>query len=274
MFKIKRLLAVGAGAALTATLGACGSIVHPDPPADLDDRLILFAFLNPDTTRHRVQVETANNMSRTELRGLAVAIYKGAPGGGGVDWTPVAAWEGARGTNLCETSFSRTRTGFACLHLEAALDPGVVYKVEARADGRAKASGTTTLVGDFDVEEAEMTGGPGSRAIRASWTESTAAHRYLMALRRQDDFCGNCIRAWYRDLRSTSYDGPVPQSAVDSAGVEPVLDVMALDEHFHAYLHSGHEGNFSTVQPAQNVEGGFGVVGSATYRSRRIDWKR
>lgn len=271
MFNFKRLLAVAAGAALSAALGACGDLVHPDPPTDLDDRLILFAFLNPDSTHHQVEVETADNMSRVELRELAVAIYR-ETSDEGVDWTPVAAWKGARGTDLCRTSFPRTWV--ACVRLEAALEPGAVYKVEARAEGRATASGTTTVVGGFDVEDAEMTGGHGSRAIRASWTESTAAHRYLMALRRQDDFCGNCIRAWYRDLRSTSYDGPVPESAVDSAGVEPMLDVMALDEHFHAYLHSGHEGNFSTVQPAQNVEGGFGVVGSATYRSRKIDWKR
>lgn len=270
MFKFQKVVAVASGAAFAATLGACGDIVHPDPPADLDDRLILFAFLNPDSTHHRVEVRPADNMSRKKLRKFAVAIHRGAAGEG--EWMPVAAWEGDLATNLCEADTLFPYLG--CVRLEATLEPGVVYKVEARADGRATASGTTTVVGGFQVEEAEMTGGPGARAIRASWTESTATHRYLMALRRQEEYCGNCTQAWYQDLRGTSYDGPVPQSAVDSAGVEPVLDVMAVDEHFHAYLHSGHEGNFSSVQPVQNVVGGFGVVGSATYRSRKIDWKR
>lgn len=263
MFQFKRFLAVAGGAAFAATLGACGDIVHPGPPAGLDDRMILFAVLNPDSTHHSVRIETADNMSRVELRELAVTIYKETSG----DWTPVAAWKGDGRTSLCD-SYSYV----VCVRLEASLEPGAVYKVEAGADGRATASGKTTVVGDFQVEEAEMTGNPGARAIRASWTESTGTYRYLMALRRRDEFCANCTQAWYRDLEGTSYDGPVPQSAVDSAGAEPVLDVMASDEHFHAYLHSGHEGNFSSVQPVQNVVGGFGVVGSATYRSRKIDW--
>lgn len=257
--------------ALTSALSGCGEIVHPVPPEELDNRLVMFAALNPDSVRHPVEVMPADGMTGRALLGLHLALFRGAPGPNGMEWTVAATWREASGER-CGSAFHRQNA--YCLMPAARLEAGAVYKVEASAEGRTVARGTTTLVGDFRVEAAEMSGEHGSRSIQASWTESAAAHRYLMGLRRQDTFCSNCIRAWYQDLDGTSYDGPVPQSAVDSAGREPMLDVMAVDKHLHAYLHSGHEGNFSTVLPVQNVEGGFGVVGSARYRSRKIKAKR
>ena len=48
------------------------------------------------------------------------------------------------------------------------------------------------------------------------------------------------------------------------------LDVVAFDEHLHAFLTTGHSGIAFDVPPVQNVEGGFGVVGSLRFRERSV----
>ena len=270
--------------AVATALAGCSEVVHPTPPEDLDDRLILFAVLDPDSTRHFVEVGAADGMTRWELTGLTVAIHKGRPRADGIDWTLVAARRaGTAATgdprhNPCYHKpgivalfRDQPTEGRRCLMPEAVLEPGALYKVEATADGRIPVSGTTRALGPFEIKTAVLAGSKGKHTVAASWTESAAAHRYMMALRRQDRYCANCIGAWYRDLPVTRYQGPVPQLAVDSAGASPWLDVAALDKHFHAFVTTGHQGNFGTVQPVQNVSGGFGVVGSVRYRSRKLD---
>ena len=265
-------------------LAGCGEVVHPTPPEKLDDRMVVFAVLNTDSTRHFVEVGPADGMSRWELTGVSVAIYRGTPEATGLEWTLVASGKakanetGDRRDDPCYhksgiVSLFRDRIdeGRRCVTPEAALEPGAVYKVEATADGRHAASGTTQAIGAFDIESAVLDGSKGKHTISASWTESAASHRYLMGMRRRDSACANCRRAWQQDLSVTRYQGPVPQAAVDSAGRSPVLDVAAVDRHLHAFVTTGHHGNHGTVQPVQNVRGGFGVVGSAVYRSRKID---
>ena len=269
---------------VATALAGCGEVVHPTPPQELDDRMVLFAVLDPDSTRHFVEVGPADGMTRWELTGVTVTIHRGTPLAHGVDWTLVAASRasadatGDRRNDPCYhkpgiVSLFRDRIeeGRRCLMPEAVLEPGALYRIEATADGRVPASGTTRVVGTFEIERALLAEREGEHLISASWTESAAAHRYLMALRRQDTLCANCQQAWHRELSDTRYQGPVSQQAVDSAGRNPVLDVVALDRHFHAFVTTGHKGNFGTVQPVQNVRGGFGVVGSAAYRSRRLD---
>lgn len=50
-----------------------------------------------------------------------------------------------------------------------------------------------------------------------------------------------------------------------------MLDVLAVDRHFHAFLTTGDQGNLHDVHPVQNVNGGYGVVGSYLHRSREIE---
>ena len=160
--------------------------------------------------------------------------------------------------------------GRYCMTPEVQLEVGATYRVEATADGRIPAWGETTVVGNFAVEVAALSGDRGSYALSAGWTPSPGAHRYFVAVRRRRRSCGNCVETWYADVAKPTFAGNVPDLAVDSAGPDPMLDVAAMDQHLYAYLTTGHEGNLHEVHPVQNVRNGYGFVGSATYRSRRL----
>lgn len=277
------LLAVG--------FGACEEL--PLQPTGLSDQLVLYAVLNPDSIGHVVDVAPVDGFTIHALANVSVRIHRHDPGSG--EWTLVAEWDSARaaaaGTRFAGTScFRRGRdyewpgslgprivygTGVGqawyCLRPEAVLEPGATYRVEATADGRVRAFGETRVVGAFEIERAALSSNDGSHSLAATWSESAAAHRYLMGVRRRYDGCSNCGRAWYADVRGTRFNGPIPQVAVDSAGPVPMLDVLAVDRHFHAFLTTGDQGNLHDVHPVQNVNGGYGVVGSYRHRSRKIE---
>lgn len=283
---IRQLLPV---AATVGLLGSCGDPAAPDDmPRGPNDRLIVAAVLDADSTRQAIQVAAADHDARPHLSGLRATIHRHSLAPGGPAWTLVAQWDSAHaaaaGASLtdieqCDLEHDgwasrelnvTSPEGRYCMTPEVDLEPGATYRVEVTADGRRPASGETTVVGDFAVEVAALSGSRGSYALSASWTPSAATHRYFVAVRRRHVFCSNCIQTWYADVEKAGYSGNVPDLAVDSAGPDPQLDVVALDRHLHAFLTTGHRGLLNSVHPAQNVRNGFGVVGSARFRSRKL----
>ena len=82
-----------------------------------------------------------------------------------------------------------------------------------------------------------------------------------------------CHDGWYAEVDGTSATLSLPSKAIDEA-VEPVtLDVTALSKEMHDYLTSGTEGEFFSVPPIQNVENGFGFVGSMRVRSLVVEFR-
>lgn len=291
----KKLFRLSAAAALVAAAtlpGSCGNPAAPsDFPKTLDDRLIVFAVLDADSARQVVEVAAADHYTRPRLSGVRVTIHRRNSAPGGPEWTLVAEWDSARaaaaGVAMNEyATCRRDNDGWAaksfgivvrpghdgryCMTPEARLEVGATYRVEATADGRVPAWGETTVVGDFAVEVAGLSGNRGSYALSAGWTPAAAAHRYFVAVRRRHRFCINCVETWYADVGAPTFAGNIPDLAVDSAGPDPMLDVAAVDRHLYAYLTTGHRGNLHQVHPVQNVRDGYGFVGSATYRSRRL----
>lgn len=278
-------------AVATGLLGGCGDATGPgEYPDALNDGLILYAVLNADSTRHVVQVAAADYYSRPKLSGVRVTIHQRNLGSNGPMWNLVAVWDSARaaarGASLTDrdqcwrpeleaarmratTSIISTTEKY-CMAPEARLEPGATYRVEAKADGRIPASGETVVVGDFAVESATISGSQGKYTLSSNWTPSNSAHRYFVGIRLRITFCGNCNEPWYTVVDGRDFAGNVPDLAVDSAGPGPMLDVAAVDKHLHDYLTTGHRGNLHAVHPVQNVQNGYGVVGSATYRSRRL----
>lgn len=280
-------------AALTAVLSACEELpMQPTGPTGLSDQLLLYAVLNPDSARHRIEVAPMDGFTVLSLTGLTIRIHEREPASGG--WTLIAEWDSARAAAAGEpfthcrprlsqdaewpglspgpawVSMAGGERGSYCVRPEAVLRPGTTYRVEATAEGRAMAAGETRVVGDFHVEGATISSGNDAHSLTASWSESTAAHRYLMAVRRRYSVCYNCERAWYAEVEDTSFEGRVPRMAIDHAGPVPMLDVAAVDRHFHAFLTTGDQGNLHQVHPVQNVVGGYGVVGSLVHRSGKI----
>lgn len=277
-------------AAAVGFLASCGDPVAPDDvPRALNDRMIVAAVLDADSARQVIEVSAADHYARPYLFGLRATIHRRNLSPGGSTWTLVAQWDSARaaavGTSLTDIEQCRlAHNGWAsrylsvtrvesryCLTPEARLEPGATYRVEVTADGRLPASGETTVVGDFAVEVAALSGTRGSYALSASWTPSTVAYRYFMAVRRRWAFCYNCVHTWYADVEEAGYSSGVPDLAVDSAGPDLQLDVVSLDRHLHAFLTTGHRGLLNSTHPVQNVRNGFGVIGSARFRSRKLD---
>ena len=163
-----------------------------------------------------------------------------------------------------------------CMTPEADLEPGGVYRVEARAGDRETASGVTRVVGSFEIDNAVLRGADDSAELSAAWTPSLAAHRYIVSLRKETSGgCGTCADGWHADVDTTTITIAVPEDAIDNAFQDPMmLDVMALDVHLHAFLTTGHSGLAFSVPPVQNVVGGFGVVGSLRFRERRLERMR
>ena len=256
------------GLLVVATTTACGEIVDPRPRPGLTDELVLYARLMSDSARQAVAVGSADDADPT-LSNVTVRLLRQAPGQKTARWNLVAS---ARTSTVDSLPGSPCSYGLDyCLTLPVTVEPGATYKVEAFADGRPTATGTTRVVGRFDIERAALSE---NNVLAATWTDSQAAHRYMMGVMRYETTCTGCSRAWHTEINGTSFEGTIPQEAVDSAGPVPTLVVSAVDRHFHAFLTTGHGGQLFKVPPVQNVEGGFGVVGSIQHASRPIAMNR
>lgn len=256
-------LALLAGAALGA---ACGEVTHPERPEDIDDRLIVFAALHPDSTEHPVLVWPVEDDS---LTGTLVRVYRG-DGTNGSDWTLVG--ETGEVSASCGGRYGSSVSGAPqCLVPTATLDDGARYRVEVSAEDRATAWGVTVAVGGFQVDTAVLARGGEETELSASWTTSLAAHRYIVSLRQhRRGHSAHVPLGWYIAVDDTSVATTVPDDAIRNA-VEPLtLDVAAFDEHLYSFITSGNGDTSFFVPPIQNVVGGFGVVGSVRYRSLAV----
>lgn len=248
-------------AAMGVAVTGCGGNWAIDLPLLLDDRIVLDAPLNPDSAEQAIVVHPVNE--GTWLEGTVVTIHRGRETEAGTYWSLVGV---TREVVRCGGD------GFVqCLVLPAVLETGATYRVEVSAEKHAPAWGVTRAVGDFSVDSARLSDRQGARVLSASWTRSVAAHRYMVSLRRyQNPDEVRPPEGWYLAVEGTSVTTTVPESAVEKAVKPLILDVVAVDEHLYSYITTGNDGEIFPVMPIQNVEGGFGYVGSLRFRSRPV----
>lgn len=263
-------LVLAAGAVVAA---ACGDVSHPEFPRYLDDRLIVFAVLNPDSTAHPVLVWPVDESD--PLTGTAVRVYRGEDGDSESDWTLITETSSIAELDHC-FGYGRVLIGTPqCLVPTAALDDGGNYRVEVSGDDRATASGVTSAVGSFQVNTAVLSRSSDQNTLSAAWTVSLATLRYVASLRphSEEGVFGLGGAGWYVELDDTTVTAPVPDDAIRDAVQPLTLDVAAFDRHLHAFITSGNGNTSFSVPPIQNVVGGFGVVGSVRYRSLAVTEK-
>ena len=266
-----------------ATMAGCDGIVEPPR---WTDRMVVYALLNADFTEHPILL-VATDVAST-LSEVSVAIHRRAPGAAGDEWELIAWWDSARAAavgrpfrddepcmdRLGRMSLYKEPRDHVCVTPEAELEPGGVYRVEARARDRNTATGVTRVVGGFEIEDAVLSGADDEATLSASWTPSLAAHRYIVSFRSDCEGRTECD-PWHAEVDTAAVGIRVPRHAIDNAFPDPMtLDVVALDEHLHAFLTTGHSGIAFDVPPVQNVEGGFGVVGSLRFRERSVTRNR
>ena len=263
-----------------ATVAGCDGIVEPPW---WTHQMVMYAPLNPDFTEHPILLVATDHEST--LSQASITIHRRVHGPTGDEWELVASWDSAQaaaaGRPLRDYGACMGRMGKmglynevrdkVCMTPEAALEPGAVYRVEARALDRDTASGVTRVVGAFEVEDAVLSGADNSAVLSASWTPSLAVHRYIVSFRSDCYGSGQGCDPWHADVDTAAVSIGVPEYAIGKALTNPMtLDVVAFDEHLHAFLTTGHDGIAFDVPPVQNVEGGFGVVGSLQFRERAV----
>ncbi len=266
-----------------ATMAGCDSIVEPPR---WTHQTAMYALLNADFTEHPILL-VATDVAST-LSEVSVAIHRRAPGAASEEWELIAWWDSARAaaagrpirdyepcmSRLGRMSLYHEPRDHVCVTPEAELEPGGVYRIEARARDRKTATGVTRVVGGFEIEDAALSGADDEATLSASWTPSLAAHRYIVSFRSDCDGRSGCD-PWHAEVDTAAVTTGVPEVAIDKALDDPMtLDVVAFDEHLHAFLTTGHSGIAFDVPPVQNVEGGFGVVGSLRFRERSVTRNR
>lgn len=180
----------------------------------------------------------------------------------------------------CTARYSYVSVGgpYRCLTLSARPDFGSVYHFRVNARGRREARATTTVPGDFRVVSAEASGDPpGTEGFVATWTRSPGSYRYMVSIRGEnhprcviigceDGIGGGYNYGWFLVTRDTTASGTVPQGVLYDGQPPWRVEVYAVDRALYEILVSGTDSDLFPVPPLQNVEGGYGVVGSGVRR--------
>lgn len=250
--------------AATTGITACGDPGAPDIPDLSDGRLHFFGVLVADSGRHEVHVSQVDAVPIERLDGVLSEV---GPGG---TLTPIATAVPVVGQG----------TGFV-LAFEATIRPGRRYQVTVTAPGRPQATAATTVPGDFDFESLVGDGDPpGTTRLRASWSTSAGAFRYIVNVRAVPDcmtqppLCETFGLPWADVTPVPRIDTIVPGTAIPADRTEGVeVAVYAVNRDLFEYFTTGVGGTF-TVQPKQNVSGGYGVLGAWVRRVRVMDRER
>lgn len=274
-----RSVLVLAFSALAFLYAGCGDvgIVRPEG----SERMILFMAMDPDEPYQALLVWAAT--PGDTLPGLEAEVR----GGGGELLATARSPEPWTNDSLrpCQRRYGGLAgpTRHHCLPLTFDADPGAVYHIAVRAEGYAPASATVPIPGGFDIIGAQADGEPpGREGLQAAWSASEGAFRYMVGLRADvppwcalnetGDLCGVAPdrQGWLTILADTVLDTTVDTEELEGGEGPWYFEVYATDEPLHGFLTTGHAGDLFPVPPKQNVEGGYGAVGSWVRRSVEI----
>jgi hypothetical protein len=249
---------------------ACGDPLAFLEPPPVDRSIRLFMVLDPDSSRQALLLESLDpggvyDDLRAELYADGTLVSEGEiqkePGAPHLDSTePCGQRYGTLGTD----------GAFACIVFEVFAEPGRTYDLVVSARDRPTARARTTVPGAFAITSIELDGEPpGSDRFDVRWNPSPHAYGYFVFLRSATVDCPDargCPDGWLETTRDTTVSGAIPASLLD--GGAGTLVVLALDRSLYQYLTTGTGGHFFSVPPVQNVEGGYGALGSWMRGSR------
>jgi len=270
MFTIDRGLArLLLGVGLLAASAGCDDprVTRPGPP---DHSLQLFLVLDPDSATQLLLVERLSTTS-AEIPGLAATLTSQGTATNG-------RFDTDSSFDRCMHRYGSIINWPTCLIFPVAASYGATYSLSVNANGFDSASGSTTVPGNFAIVAVSTTGTPpGAGSIRATWTRSQGAYRYVVALRGAGQNSAEthygcypdagCYNRWWVVTTDTSVDASVAPENFDNGKGPYYLDVYAMNRDVYGYVLTGSTGDFFSVPPAQNVIGGYGGVGAWVRRS-------
>lgn len=259
-------------AALALLLAACG-----DPAArifDLEAERGMWLLMVLDTDSTHQELFVTPTMPLDTIRGPVAEVYRDgtliASGPPPPDTTFSRSWYCSRRYRIVTLPVRDTH----CFVFDFTPEPDVEYEVVVRADDRPTARATTLVPGPFAVDSARVEGSPpGTDLVEAWWTESQAAHMYLATLRAdvhlgcllnncEQELGGGLNYGWFEATSETHVATAAPYEVVYGAEGSWYVEVYAVDEALYRFVTSGSSDQHFPVPPAQNVQGGFGFVGS------------
>lgn len=257
---------------LCLSAGACDDPMATRDPFP-DESLMVVMVLNPDTAEQYMlllPLDAGGDIVEptAEVWRDGILIAEGGPA---PDFS-----ETTGETSYCTAAFgTMNRPGGEkrCLLIPFQPQPGATYEVVVEAVDRPTARAETTIPGAFEVLDFEATGDPpGTDRLLASWTRSSGADRYFVAVHAdhhpkclvtcEDLVGGGKNLGWYESVRDTTISTRVEADVLAGAEGAWYLEIVALDEALAAHLTSGVDAHLFPVPPMSNVRGGVGFVGS------------
>lgn len=242
-----------------------------EPPAEQSaQRMQLFMVLDPDRSTQVVLVEPVD--AAEPLGDVAASIYRLDAG----DTVLVAHAETSASLAPCTDRYgSLGGWDFACAVFDASIQPEARYLVRVTSAGRPTATATAIVPGDFEIVYAEASGQPpGTGGLTVEWSASAHARGYFVSVRPSTEpHCARtatCPDGWFVSTVLNEIQTTIPRDLLPNHPGRWILEVHALDPLLLDHLTSGSGGSLYPVPPVQNVDGGFGAVGSWVSRSRML----
>lgn len=271
---------LGAVAAVLV-FGGCDDPTLLRPAPETVDALVITSVLDPDSSTQALVAEpivgTFGGWFRIEVRDETGALVA-TETHDSVSTIPDSDSEEFSNDWLpCVRRFGDILSGRpACYIFDFRPEYGARYRIRVSAEGFPAAEAETHVPGEFELLEVETSGHPpGTKGLYARWSRSEGAYRYIVAVRSQNVVCYSthgCLKGWYQATDATEIRAEVPATDLE-AGTGPwYVDVYALDRALYEYLTTGSGGELFAVPPLENVEGGYGVVGSWLRRSKAVGY--
>lgn len=269
-------------AALGLMIGAvaCEDPTSIRPPPVRDQDLVLFMVIDPDSTAQQIIVEAVDpngwweGFVRAEVfdeKGalLAAQTQDRVPFHSDRDQAPL--WMDLISPCIRRYGGDAFSGPATCFTLAFQPEPGKEYRLRVSAEGRPPVEARAIVPGPFELTYVNALGfPPGTSGLEVRWTPSAGAYRYIVALRSREVTCYSvhgCHDGWFVVTDSTELSTRVPAAKLREGHGPWHISVYAVDKALYEYLTTGSGGNYFSVPPISNVEGGYGVVGS--WRERR-----
>lgn len=249
---------------LVLILSACGDPLAFLEPPPVDRSIRLFMVIDPDSSGQVLLLESLDPGGVYENLSAELYADETLVSTGQVQTEPDAPHLNSFEPCVQRYGAIGTDAAFACVVFEVPVEPGRTYDVVVSARDRPTARARTTVPGSFSITSMELQGHPpGTGGYDVQWRTSPNAHGYFVFMRSGTVDCPDvrgCPDGWLETTRDTAVSGTIPSAQLDDSS--GTLDVLALDQALYEYLTTGAGGHFFSVPPVQNVEGGYGVVGS------------
>ena len=229
------------------------------------DTLVVLGVLEADLAEQQILIARAS--AGEEIEGLRAIVRDGSGAVVLDSAVPAFSFDALR---PCQLRYGNIVTNGTprCASLDWQPNAGASYTITLVADNAPAVTATVDVPTEPVVTalEGEFTGATPS-SIDATWTRSEHAHRYYLMLRPAE--LPECFQrlecrdaGWTEQTADTSVAAAIDRTQLHDARGPWTLVLLAVPEELHRYINSGSSEDLFPVSPADNIDGGSGVLGA------------